>query len=265
MTPQPNLEWVDPQALAVTVAERVSGGDRFAGLFASAQADGSTVIRALLAGRGLLDIVQAQLPPGADRYPALTPLVPPASWYEREIHDLFGIEADGHPRLDPLLLPVGPDEQWRPRPGASRMDPKTSLELDNSALSSRVAGQGLFTIAFGPVRSGVFESVEYLVETFGEDIPYVQSRVHYKHRGIESRFGDLGPDDGVLLAERRALPLSHTPSPTARRSRPWVALRCRHARLSSGQCTPSSSEWQATSTLSHGTPKAPVSRSPMPA
>ena len=202
MTPQPNLEWVDPQALAVTVAERVSGGDRFAGLFASAQADGSTVIRALLAGRGLLDIVQAQLPPGADRYPALTPLVPPASWYEREIHDLFGIEADGHPRLDPLLLPVGPDEQWRPRPGASRMDPKTSLELDNSALSSRVAGQGLFTIAFGPVRSGVFESVEYLVETFGEDIPYVQSRVHYKHRGIESRFGDLGPDDGVLLAER---------------------------------------------------------------
>jgi Ni,Fe-hydrogenase III large subunit len=202
MTSQPNLEWVDPRALAVTVAERVNGGDRFAGLFASAQADGSTVIRTLLAGRGSIDVVQAKLAPGADRYPALTPLVPPASWYEREIHDLFGIEAEGHPRLDPLLMPGEAHEQWRPRPGARPRDPSTSLKLDNSALPSRVAGQGLFTIPYGPVRSGVFESVEYLVETFGEDIPYLQTRVHYKHRGIESRFGDLGPDDGVLLAER---------------------------------------------------------------
>ncbi len=202
MTPQAKVEWVDPHALAVTVAERVSRGDRFAGLFATAQGDGSTLIRALLAGRGLLDIVQARLGRGAGRYPALTPLVPPASWYEREIHDLFGIEPDGHPRLDPLLLAFDANEHRRPQPGVAPMAPITSLKLDNSALPSRVAGQGLFTIPYGPVRSGVFESVEYIVETFGEDIAYLRSRVHYKHRGIESRFGDLGPDDGVLLAER---------------------------------------------------------------
>ena len=202
VTPQAKVEWVDPHALAVTVAERVSRGDRFAGLFATAQGDGSTLIRALLAGRGLLDIVQARLGRGAGRYPALTPLVPPASWYEREIHDLFGIEPDGHPRLDPLLLAFDANEHRRPQPGVAPMAPITSLKLDNSALPSRVAGQGLFTIPYGPVRSGVFESVEYIVETFGEDIAYLRSRVHYKHRGIESRFGDLGPDDGVLLAER---------------------------------------------------------------
>ena len=202
MTPQAKVEWVDPHALAVTVAERVSRGDRFAGLFATAQGDGSTLIRALLAGRGLLDIVQARLGRGAGRYPALTPLVPPASWYEREIHDLFGIEPDGHPRLDPLLLAFDANEHRRPQPGVAPMAPITSLKLDNSALPSRVAGQGLFTIPYGPVRSGVFESVEYIVETFGEDIAYVRSRVHYKHRGLERRFGELEPDDGVLLAER---------------------------------------------------------------
>jgi Ni,Fe-hydrogenase III large subunit len=202
MTPQPIPVSVDPQALAGMVAERVSEGDRFAGLFASAQADGSTVIRALLARHGSLEIIQAQLAPGADRYPALTPLVPPASWYEREIHDLFGIEPSGHPRLDPLLLPVLAHEKWRPRPGAGLTDRTARPELDNSALPSRVAGQGLFAIPYGPVRSGIFESVEYLVETFGEDIPYLQSRVHFKHRGIERRFGKLELDDGVLLAER---------------------------------------------------------------
>lgn len=36
--------------------------------------------------------------------PSLTPEVPAASWYEREIHDLFGLRFDGHPNLAPLLL-----------------------------------------------------------------------------------------------------------------------------------------------------------------
>ncbi|MGD0874460.1 MAG: NADH-quinone oxidoreductase subunit C [Acidimicrobiales bacterium] len=202
MTPPPTTALVTPEELAGVVAGRVAGGERFAGLFATAQDDGSTVIRALLARHGSLDIVQAALMPGRDRYPAITPLVPPAAWYEREIHDLFGIEPVGHPSLDPLLVPVHPTQHWRPRPGTSRPGEAVRLDFDTSPLSSRVAGQGLFTIPYGPVRSGVFESVEYLVETFGEDIPYLRSRVHYKHRGIERRFGELGVDDGVLLAER---------------------------------------------------------------
>jgi Ni,Fe-hydrogenase III large subunit len=52
------------------------------------------------------------------------------------------------------------------------------------------------------VRSGVLESVEYLLETSGEDIPHLRTRVFYKHRGIEARFPGLAVDDGVLLAER---------------------------------------------------------------
>ncbi|GIT45310.1 MAG: hypothetical protein Ct9H300mP11_32460 [Chloroflexota bacterium] len=41
-------------------------------------------------------------------------LVPPvtsvwrgADWYEREAHDLFGVEFDGHPDMSPLLLYKG--------------------------------------------------------------------------------------------------------------------------------------------------------------
>ena len=69
-------------------------------------------------------------------------------------------------------------------------------------LPSHVAGPGLFTIPHGPVRSGVVESIEYLVETPGEDIPHLNMRVLYKHRGIEKRFEGMTPADGVLLAER---------------------------------------------------------------
>ncbi|MGA2527762.1 MAG: NADH-quinone oxidoreductase subunit C [Acidimicrobiales bacterium] len=197
-----SLETLETYELGGAVARRLSEGSRFAGLFASAKSDGSTVLRALLAQRGQRQILAARLDPGTNHYPALSALVSASSWYEREIHDLFGIEPVGHPRLEPLLLALGQDERWRPRPGSQRAHEQGLPVLDDATLSSHVAGQGLFTIPHGPVRSGIFESVEYLVETFGEDIAYLQSRVHYKHRGIEVRFGELGPDDGVLLAER---------------------------------------------------------------
>ena len=202
MSDRPVLSSVEAEDLAGLVAARVSSGERFGGLFASARSDGTTVLRALLARHGARELFEARLSPKTNSYPALTPLLPAASWYEREIHDLFGIEPVGHPRLDALVLALGPDETWRPRPGAGQAARDVHPEIDDSALLSHVAGQGLFTIPYGPVRSGIFESVEYLVETFGEDIPHVQCRVQYKHRGIEGRFGELGLDDGLLLAER---------------------------------------------------------------
>jgi Ni,Fe-hydrogenase III large subunit len=69
-------------------------------------------------------------------------------------------------------------------------------------LPIRLLGEGVFTISYGPVRSGVFESVEYLVETPGEDIPSLSVRPSYKHRGVEKGFEGLSVEDGVLLSER---------------------------------------------------------------
>ena len=46
------------------------------------------------------------------------------------------------------------------------------------------------------------ESIEYLVETPGEEIPHLNMRVFYKHRGVADRFAGMTPADGVLLAER---------------------------------------------------------------
>jgi Ni,Fe-hydrogenase III large subunit len=48
----------------------------------------------------------------------------------------------------------------------------------------------------------VFESVEYLVETPGEDIPHLRIRVYHKHRGVQKRFEGLELADAALLAER---------------------------------------------------------------
>jgi formate hydrogenlyase subunit 5 len=168
----------DVLALWKELESRVAAGDRFAGLFASRPADRHLVtLYAHLATADDVDILEVTLPPGATGYPALTPRLGAAFWYERVIHDTFGVVPDGHPRLAPLIRPGDP-------------------------LPRHVEGYGLFTIPHGPVRSGVLESIEYLVETPGEAIPHLNMRVFYKHRGLERRFTGMRVPDAVLLAER---------------------------------------------------------------
>lgn len=175
-------------------------GARFAALIGDGDVTGGVTLHAILAEEAGIDVVDLPLPPGASRYPALTREIPAAFWYERKLHDLFGLIPEGHPRLDPLVLPHHDDGEPLPSPGAG-FHP-SHVAPDERALRSHVIGTGLFSIPHGPVRSGVFEAVEYVVETPGEDIPHVNIRPHYKHRGLEVRFQGTRPERGVLLAER---------------------------------------------------------------
>jgi formate hydrogenlyase subunit 5 len=168
---------------------RVAAGDRFAGLFAAIRPwppEGSgraptLILSAHLAVESGIDTLDVALPAGAGSYPALTPHLEAAFWYERVIHDQFGVIPDGHPRLAPLIRAGSPDDHALPR---------------------HVEGYGVFTFPHGPVRSGVTESIEYLIETPGEAIPHLNMRVFYKHRGVEQRFEGMPTGEGVLLAER---------------------------------------------------------------
>ena len=213
-------------ALWKELQSRVGAGDRFAGLFATKPEGGGLVLSAHVAVKGEgeagggIDTLEAPLPPGAASYPALTPRLGAAFWYEREIHDRFGVVPEGHPRLAPLIRPGSPETYALPR---------------------HVTGYGIFTIPHGPVRSGVMESIEYLVETPGEAIPHLNMRVFYKHRGVEDRFAGMTPADGVLLAERaegiasvaHALAFSHAVEQIAGCPPPPAAalIRVLHAEL----------------------------------
>jgi len=184
----------------------VAGGDRFAGVYGSHSGD-AAYLHGLLVGDSVVSCLRALITPdntGSLSYPALTPDVPAAFWYERALHDLSGVTPIGHPRLEPLLLPRRAG-QPTPRPGHPERD-RLERHIHSSAADQHgpvdVRGHGVFTLPLGPVRSGVFESIEFLIETPGEDIPHLNIRPHYKHRGIAKRFEGLHLADGVLIAER---------------------------------------------------------------
>lgn len=75
---------------------------------------------------------------------------------------------------------------------------------DPDLIDRRVSGPDVFVIPFGPVRSGVFEALQFQIETGGDDVPAVQTRLFFKHRAMESKFVGVSPEAGVHIAERVA-------------------------------------------------------------
>ena len=52
-------------------------------------------------------VVKTSVPTDNPRLPSVTPIWKAGDWYEREAHDLFGVEFEGHPGLAHLLLYEG--------------------------------------------------------------------------------------------------------------------------------------------------------------
>ena len=168
------------------VAGEVGRGARLMMLLVEPDGDGPRLVAHLAVRGGGLLRLEVSLGERAS-YPALTPNVPAAHWYEREIHDLHAIEPEGHPRLEPLV------RHWDRTP--------LNGEPEHRGYK-RLAGSGVFLIPYGPVRSGVFESVQYLVQTSGEDVAYCAQRLFFKRRGAERRIVEVPLERAVLVAER---------------------------------------------------------------
>lgn len=138
-------------------------------------------------------------------YPALTPLVPAAGWYERELWDELGIKPEGHPALmrlrRPADWPIGThllrgDLTW------ATLVPTVVASEDDELPPLAPAPLGIVDYPLGPVRSGVVESGHYTLRTVGEELVDLRLQLFYKHRGVEKRAEGLGLLHAPLVAER---------------------------------------------------------------
>ncbi len=124
----------------------------------------------------------------------------PASRFEREIFDQFGIPAEGHPDPRPLVRHgFWPDDFFALRKDAVR----PRIDDDGRGFPfGQVSGEGVFEIPVGPVHAGVIEPGHFRFSVVGETIIDMKSRLYFTHKGVEKLFEGRTPDDGVELAER---------------------------------------------------------------
>jgi Ni,Fe-hydrogenase III large subunit len=131
--------------------------------------------------RGDLVVLRAPIAfEGSPAYTALGPWWPAARWTEQELADRYGVRPIGLVELPTLTRP------------------------DADALDHGVDGLDVFSLPFGPVRSGIFEAIQFLIETGGEDVTRLRTRPFFKHRGLEQRAAGRTPMAAVHVAERVA-------------------------------------------------------------
>ncbi|HKZ77430.1 MAG TPA: NADH-quinone oxidoreductase subunit C [Pyrinomonadaceae bacterium] len=125
----------------------------------------------------------------------------PASRFEREIQDLFGIQAIGHPDPRPLVRHAfWPKDYFPLRKDAV---PPEHFEDDGTPFPFKpVGGEGVYEIPVGPVHAGVIEPGHFRFSVIGETVIDLKIRLYFTHKGTEKLFEGRLPGDGVELAER---------------------------------------------------------------
>lgn len=124
----------------------------------------------------------------------------PASRFEREMADLFGIQAAGHPDPRPLVRHgFWPDDYYPLRKDA---EPREFADDGQPFPFTPVGGEGVYEIPVGPVHAGVIEPGHFRFSVMGETILYMRSRLYFTHKGTEKLFEGRRPEEGVEMAER---------------------------------------------------------------
>jgi Ni,Fe-hydrogenase III large subunit len=151
---------VDPHGLRDTVARMIERGGVVEALFATDGADARQELRCVVA---LLDgpvLIRCPLPAGVA--PSLVDLAPALDWDEREAHDLYGVSFTG---------------------GAHRA--LVDHPADHAEWMTAAVGDDVHEVAVGPIHAGVIESGHFRFHSVGERVLHVDTRLFYKHRGLE--------------------------------------------------------------------------------
>jgi NADH-quinone oxidoreductase subunit C/D len=131
----------------------------------------------------------------------VTDLWPVASWYEREIWDMFGIEVEDHPNLRRLLMP----DTWEGHPlrkehpaRATDMEPYRStperyaaehealvFEPDDWGLERKSGDTEFMFLNLGPQHPGTHGVIRFVLQLDGEEIVDCVPQIGFHHRAAE--------------------------------------------------------------------------------
>jgi Ni,Fe-hydrogenase III large subunit len=124
-----------------------------------------------------------------NRYPALTPDLPQAQAFEREIMEEHGIVPEGHPWPKPLRRHAELEGPWDARVGPDGYP------------FFRVEGPGIHEVAVGPVHAGIIEPGHFRFQCHGETVLHLEIQLGYQHRDAEALLLRSSPARRLVIAE----------------------------------------------------------------
>lgn len=148
-----------------------------------------------------MDVLKAEFPAeGPLEYPSLTPILPAAAWYERELKDMFGFEPVGHPDLRPLVLHESFPEGFHPllKKYAADYEARGQREYPMAAAS----GEGTFEVPVGPIHAGIIEPGHFRFSQAGEAMLQLDAKLFFTHRGLEKAVEGKTPWEALPIVER---------------------------------------------------------------
>ena len=148
-----------------------------------------------------LRILKAEFPTDVYEYPSLTPDIPAAGWYEREIHDMFGLVARNHPDLRPLVLHENYPTNIYPLRKSFARDSRLPIER-NTVAYPQMGGEGVFEVPVGPIHAGIIEPGHFIFSQVGETVLNLEAKLFFTHRGIEKAVEGLTPEKALFMVER---------------------------------------------------------------
>ncbi|TCL61850.1 Ni,Fe-hydrogenase III large subunit [Hydrogenispora ethanolica] len=147
--------------------------------------------------------VSAPVPEDQPVFPSVTPFLPAAHWYEREIGDLFGVRPIGHP--DPRRLVIHRGWPKGSHPLRKDYQPATAVKAsgyEGNFSYQQVKGNGVHQVPVGPIHAGIIEPGHFRFHVVGESVLELDARLFYTHRGIEKLAEGRAWPELLPLAER---------------------------------------------------------------
>jgi Ni,Fe-hydrogenase III large subunit len=220
---KPDLREVPAENLATSVKSWTTG-----------RPDGRLGLLTSIDGRQLVSLVldphasRAECwttPLSGDSFRSLTSIAPQSHWFERTLYDMFGLKAEGHPRLKHMLLHDEYDSDFHPLSWREKEKHEVSHEQaqpmargNGSApveISSRIGakreyqflevrGEGVYELPVGPIHAGVIEPGHFRFNCFGETIVNLELRLGFVHRGVEKRLTEVPWQKARFVAEAAA-------------------------------------------------------------
>src|SRR6266487_5160941 len=144
--------------------------------------------------------------------PTIEDIIPPATFFERELHEMLGFKIAGGKSNERLFIPDDwPDQVYPLRTDFSIEQAKPVEDRHADELPDQgVVGGNTFVIPIGPQHPALKEPGNFEFAVDGEIVTAARMRLGYAHRGIEKAAESRNWIQNLYLFERICGICSHT-------------------------------------------------------